>query len=117
MSGGTKLTFDSVEVRPYALMGAVLATFVVLLMLDLALRREWVKRNLPRSCARWVSIRWAPLAPGWAVYWRPGFRVIYFDGDGRRHKAYCRPWDIKWRSPLAWVRDEITDEHNSATRR
>ena len=105
------------DVRLYVLISAALGIFVVLLLLDLALRREWVKQNLPHTCIKSVSIRWAPFAPGWGVYWRPGFRVIYIDGAGRVHKAYCRPRNITWRSPLVWVRDELTDEHSSSIQR
>jgi hypothetical protein len=105
------------DVRPYVLISAALGIFVILLLLDLALRREWVKQNLPHTCIKSISIRWAPFAPGWGVYWRPGFRVIYIDGAGRVHKAYCRPRNITWRCPLVWVRDELIDEHSSFIQR
>ncbi len=108
------MAVGAVEMRPYVLLGVVVAVFLLLLLLDLALRREWVKRNLPSGCARYLSIRWAPFAPGWGAYWTPGFRVMYVDHDGRRHRAYCRPWEITWHSPLVWVRDQVIDEHASA---
>ena len=88
------------------LTGVALTILVALVLLDLLLRREWVKQNLAQLGAKVVSIRWAPFAPGWGVYWRPAFRVIYADTEGRLHKAYCRPRNISWHSPLVWVRDE-----------
>jgi hypothetical protein len=99
--------------RAYLLFGGALAVFVVLLLLDLVLRREWVKQNLPQLCARYVSIRWAPLGPGWGVYWHPAFRVVYLDAEGRMHKAYCGPRNITWHSPLVWVKDELAENWRS----
>ena len=110
-------TFAVGDMKAYVLISAALSVLVVLLLLDLVLRREWVKQNLPHSCIKYVSIRWAPFAPGWEIYWRPGFRVRYIDGEGRIHKAYCRPRDITWHCPLVWVKDELTDEHSSFIQR
>jgi hypothetical protein len=46
------------NIRAYVLAGASLAVLLVLLLLDLVLRREWVKQNLPQLGAKVVSIRW-----------------------------------------------------------
>ncbi len=110
MLANSMLIFAVGDVRTYVLISTALSIFVVLLLLDLVMRREWVKQNLPQNCIRYLSIRWAPFAPRWEVYWHPGFRVTYIDSEGRTHKAYCRPRDISWHSPLVWVKDELTSK-------
>ena len=96
--------------RAYVLIGVALAIFILLMLLDLARRREWVKRNLPENCAKYASIRWAPFAPGWGVYWHPAFRVIYVDVERRVHRVYCRPVNITWHPRLVWMKDELIGE-------
>lgn len=96
------------DIRVYALPALVLVIVAILLFLNTIVFRERVKRSLPENCLKWVSIRWSPLAPGWEIYWHPGFRVIYIDAQRRVHKAYCRPMDITWRSPMVWTKDEVT---------
>ncbi len=109
MLGNPTQIFPVSDVRPYLLIAVALSIFAVLLLLDLVMRREWVKQNLPHNCIKYLSIRWAPFAPGWEIYWHPGFRVTYIDSEGRTHKAYCRPRDITWHCALVWVKDELTE--------
>jgi hypothetical protein len=105
---------DSIDLRIYLRIAAVLCIFVLAWFLAAMFRREAVKRDLrQRGCK--PKYIWGIVFAWWAPFYEVPFRVVYFGPDGSIHKAYC--WVGHWLfdlpfSPLRvrWIKDEIVGE-------
>lgn len=76
----------------------------LLVLLAVALCREWVKRDLNHRMCTPIRIRWRPFA--WRTNWLTcSFRVLYVDLHGRLHRSIC--WTGWLRPSVIWDSDEI----------
>jgi hypothetical protein len=99
------------------LLGMCFGSIAVLAFLWAMFQREAVKRELSENGCIPVHIWWRP-----AAYWAPflpsdtAFRVIYHDGTGALHKAYCAVYRSYRDSPnwgsrrVTWLRDEVAEK-------
>ena len=91
---------------------------VILFVLGLAMKREWVKEDLRKRGHLPVRVRWSLFGPSLTErlgIWGTVFRVSYRDLFGNEHEGWCVVPRYRWRQ-LKWLRNKVASTTGNGLR-